>query len=297
MNTILSYIVYFLLFIFAATIVPATAFYARCLSSYLCLVLCACYGVLVSIALRPFGRHLITQWTVARAFKYTMLLSTGVEFKIVSGSQYLTTRPAVLISNHQTELDVLLLGSIFPPYCSVTAKKSLARIPFLGWFMQLSGTVFIDRANRETAFKAFEGAAEEMQRLRQSVFIFPEGTRSYATEPRMLPFKKGAFHLAVKAGVPVVPIVAENYCDLLSLKERRFKAGVIRVKVLAPIPTTGLTSANVDDLTRDTRDLMLKALVDLSKEKNDAKTVGDQSGEARASGIVPPPSSPSKNGS
>jgi lysophosphatidate acyltransferase len=159
-----------------------------------------------------------------------MRWTTGVRFDIVEGREYLSTRPAVLVGNHQTELDILLLGAIFPPYCSVTAKKSLRRIPLLGWFMWLSDTVFIDRANRETALRAFDSAARTMQNKRQSVFIFPEGTRSYSSEPGLLPFKKGAFHLAVQAGVDIVPIVAENYSHVLSLKKLRFRAGTVRVK-------------------------------------------------------------------
>lgn len=95
--------------------------------------------------------------------------------------------------------------------------------------MALSGTVFIDRGNSARAHEAFDKAAEEMRRCRQSVFIFPEGTRSYAEGPEMGAFKKGAFHLAVKAGVDIVPVVAANYCGVLNVRERRFRAGVIPV--------------------------------------------------------------------
>lgn len=172
----------------------------------------------------------MAQWAVARAFHYTMALTTGVRFEIVEGQEYLKTRPCVLIGNHQSELDVLLLGAIFPPYCAVTAKSSLKLIPFLGWFMALSGTVFIDRSNRDSAVAAFSNAAAEMRKERQSVFIFPEGTRSYASGPEMGAFKKGAFHLAVQAGVPVVPVVAANYWGVLSVREKRFRAGRIPVK-------------------------------------------------------------------
>lgn len=159
-----------------------------------------------------------------------MYYTTGVRFEIVEGEEHLSTRPCVLIGNHQSELDVLLLGTIFPQYCAVTAKSSLKRVPFLGWFMALSGTVFIDRSDRQSAVKAFEGAAEEMRRERQSVFIFPEGTRSYAAGPELGAFKKGAFHLAVQAGVPVVPVVCANYWGVLSVRERRFRGGRIPVK-------------------------------------------------------------------
>ena len=95
--------------------------------------------------------------------------------------------------------------------------------------MALSGTVFIDRGNREDALKAFRGAAEEMKRERQNVFIFPEGTRSYATGPELGAFKKGAFHLAVQAQVDIVPVVAANYAGVLNVRERRFRAGRIPV--------------------------------------------------------------------
>lgn len=103
--------------------------------------------------------------------------------------------------------------------------------------MALSGTVFIDRADRASAVKAFAGAAEEMKRERQSVFIFPEGTRSYADGPEMGAFKKGAFHLAVQAGVDIVPIVCSNYSGVLSVRQKRFRAGRIPVKGQhTPIP-------------------------------------------------------------
>ena len=96
--------------------------------------------------------------------------------------------------------------------------------------MALSGTVFIDRSNRTNALQAFENAAEEMRREKQSVFIFPEGTRSYAREPSLGGFKKGAFHLAVKAGVEVVPVVAGCYWGVLGGSEGRFRGGTIPVK-------------------------------------------------------------------
>lgn len=212
--------------------IPKASYYYRVLASFGALILCATYGVFASLALRLVGQHRISQWATARAFHYIMALTTGVGFDIISGSDYLQRRPVVFIGNHQSELDVLLLGAVFPKYCSVTAKSSLARVPFLGWFMALSGTVFIDRANSSEARKAFQGAAEEMKRERQSVFIFPEGTRSHADGPVLGVFKKGAFHLAVRAGVEVVPIVCANYWGVLSLKERRFRGGRIPVKGL-----------------------------------------------------------------
>ena len=131
--------------------------------------------------------------------------------------------------------------------------------------MALSGTVFIDRKNRDSAIQAFDAAATEMREARQSVFIFPEGTRSNAKGPELGAFKKGAFHLAVRAQVPVVPVVCANYHGVLSIKERRFRAGRIPVKVLPPIETKGLTAADVDRLTNETREVMLRELIALTE--------------------------------
>jgi lysophosphatidate acyltransferase len=127
----------------------------------------------------------------------------------------------------------------------------------------LSKTVFIDRANRATARAAFDSAAHTMNTSRQSVFIFPEGTRSYATEPMLLPFKKGAFHLAIQAQVPVIPVVAANYDNVLNVKERRIRPGAIDVTVLPPIQTKGMTTADVDALVERTRKAMMDELVRL----------------------------------
>ncbi|PNP54355.1 hypothetical protein THARTR1_05562 [Trichoderma harzianum] len=248
-------------------VVPKAAFVARVLAAYMTLIACALYGVVASIVLTILGKQQIAQWTVARAFHYSMQLTTGVEFVVDDPHNVLnTTRPAVFIGNHQTELDVLMLGAIFPKYCSVTAKAQLKKVPVLGWFMSLSGTIFIDRKNSKDARSAMDGAATEIKTKRQSVYMFPEGTRSYTKEPALLPYKKGAFHLAVQSGVPIVPIVVANYSHVLYIKGLVFNSGKIPIKVLRPIPTTNLTSADVDELTQSTRELMLKELISLTEK-------------------------------
>ncbi|KAI6246993.1 1-acyl-sn-glycerol-3-phosphate acyltransferase [Erysiphe necator] len=260
--TFLTIILYLL-----SKIIPIAGFFARLLAAYASLVFCASVGVVSSIILRLAGYQRISQWFVARCFKYTMWYTTGITFIIDDPNDYLNkTRPAIFIGNHQTELDVLMLGCIFPKWCSVTAKKSLKRVPFLGWFMALSGSVFIDRGNSINARQAMSGATDEITRERQSVYMFPEGTRSYARGPKLLPFKKGAFHLAVQAGVPIVPVVVANYSHILSPRTLTFKAGKIPIRVLQPIDTKNLTSADVDDLTRETQAKMLEELIQLTTE-------------------------------
>jgi lysophosphatidate acyltransferase len=239
MSTLLNYLGVLAAAYLAATLalfmlssrIPAAGFFARLLAAYFSLIVCATYGVVASIFLRAIGYGRISQWATARSFKYVMWYTTGITFTIEDPEDWLnTTRPAVFIGNHQTELDVLMLGCIFPQYCSVTAKKSLKSVPFLGWSMTLSGSVFIDRNNSNDARAAMAGAANEITTEKQSVYMFPEGTRSYSKEPILLPFKKGAFHLAVQAGVPIVPVVVANYSDVLHVKSWRFRSGSIPVK-------------------------------------------------------------------
>lgn len=111
------------------------SFYGRSLVSFSALVLCAAYGTLASACLNVAGYGGLGQWTTARSFKWIMWVCTGVWFEIQDERNYLgRTRPAVFVGNHQTELDVLFLGHVFPKYCSVTAKRSLRLVPFLGWF-------------------------------------------------------------------------------------------------------------------------------------------------------------------
>lgn len=126
--------------------------------------------------------------------------------------------------------------------------------------MSLSKTVFIERSSREQAVAAFAKAAEQMHSHKQSVYIFPEGTRSYSDHPDMLPFKKGAFHLAVQAQVPIVPVVVANYSNVLNVKRKVFRSGTIPVKVLEPIETKGKTKEDVDALLELTRSRMLEEL-------------------------------------
>ena len=174
-----------------------------------------------------------------------------------------------------------MLGCMFPKYTSVTAKKSLKFVPLLGWFMALSKTVFIDRANRTSSRAAFDTAAHTMKTTRQNVFIFPEGTRAYASKPDLLPFKKGAFHLAVQAQVPIVPVVCGNYYHVLDVKGKRFSPGVVDVTVLPPIQTKGLTAEHVDGLVKKTRDAMMDELIRLSHVSG----VGNGEPLPRSSGV------------
>lgn len=160
--------------------------------------------------------------------------------------------------------------------------------------MAASKTVFIERTSRTQAFAAFDKAAEDMKKERQSVYIFPEGTRSNYAKPELLPFKKGAFHLAIQAQVPIVPIVVANYSNLVSIPRKLFRPGTIPIRVLKPIPTTGKTFEDVDALTVEVREIMLKALVSLTEEarkqgvalqEHEADKIAVKAPKARSTGV------------
>lgn len=108
------------------------------------------------------------------------------------------------------------------------AKKELQWMPFLGQFLSASGAVFVDRGNNEKAVRSLAAAGEAMKLRGTSLWLFPEGTRSMRPDSDMLPFKKGAFHLAVQAGVPIVPVVCENYWRLY--RTNTFESGTLTIR-------------------------------------------------------------------
>ncbi|OWZ45843.1 lysophosphatidate acyltransferase [Cryptococcus neoformans] len=230
------------------------------------------WGVVVSILATAAGQRLNINYYVARSLYGLSAPLLGIKFE-VEGEEHLeglmTARDgqhqgAVLLSNHQSFLDILYIGRIFPKRAAIMAKKELKWTPLLGQFMSLSGAVFVNRKNRHDAVKALAIAGEDMKKKGVSLWIFPEGTRSSSPEPSLLPFKKGAFHLAVQAQIPIVPIVCENYHRLFNGRTR-FDSGVLKIRVLPPIPTTGLTVDDVSSLAESTRESMLHALREISE--------------------------------
>lgn len=117
---------------------------------------------------------------------------------------------------------------MFPKQAAMTAKKQLQWTPFFGQFLTLSGAVFIDRGNNARAVQAVAAAGEKMKAQRTSIWIFPEGTRTNQEKVDLRPFKKGAFHMAVQAGVPIIPVVCENYWNLYH--SGKFESGRMKVK-------------------------------------------------------------------
>lgn len=111
--------------------------------------------------------------------------------------------PCIYLANHQSTMDIWLMILLTPPSARFVAKDSLFRIPILGWALSSAGFIPIDRANRNSAMRSLQRAAEKIRAGRPLV-MFPEGTRS--RDGSLARFKKGAFHLALQARVPVVPV-------------------------------------------------------------------------------------------
>ncbi|KAI5960448.1 SLC1 [Candida pseudojiufengensis] len=221
---------------------------------------CALYGVIASIILRLIGKVEYAQYTVARAFYNTFKLFLGVDIKI-ENEEYLKDLPAIVISNHQSALDIHILGRIFQPGYTVTSKKSLKYVPFLGWFMALSGTFFLDRSKSAKAKKVLDGALTSLKKEKRALFMFPEGTRSAVESLQFLPFKKGAFHLAKQAKIPIIPVVVSNTSTIFNSKQKVFNTGEIFIEVLPPVSTENLeTNEDVTKCCEDVRKDMLKVL-------------------------------------
>lgn len=248
-------------------------FYFKSTVYGLLITVCALYGVVASIFLRIIGKKEYSQYTVARAFYYSVSTVLGIKIK-VNNEKYLHGKPAVFISNHQSALDILILGRVFHPGFTVTAKKVLKYVPFLGWFMMASGTFFIDRAKSDKARRVLDNALENVKKEKSGIFLFPEGTRSATTNLEMLPFKKGAFHLAKQAQIDVVPIVVSNTSTIFHSKSKTFNSGVITIDVLPPVPTKGIeTKDQLDDLVVEVRKSMLESLQRIGYSKTDSKSV------------------------
>ncbi|KAI9168570.1 1-acylglycerol-3-phosphate O-acyltransferase [Blastocladiella emersonii ATCC 22665] len=206
---------------------------------------------------------------VGRFFYHTAALALGVRVVVEGFDEYLLDPEfqAVLVANHQDTLDLVVMSAMFPRRCTVMAKKSLGRIPLLGTYLKIAKTFFIDRANSTKDRETMNAAVAEMNREHMSLFVYPEGTRSHRRDRTLLPFKKGAFHVAVQAQVPVVPVVFSAYDDMFDTKHMLFPGGTVHVKILPPIPTAGIDREDklaIDALVAETRDTMLDTLFRIS---------------------------------
>lgn len=195
----------------------------------------------------------------ARLFSWGALKILGIKLRL-KGEEYLEgSQPCVYVANHQSALDVATFGAIYPSRTLVIGKKELLWLPFFGLYFIAAGNILINRQKRVKAILNLSHAVKAVQNRLASIWIFPEGTRSRG-KVELLPFKKGAFMLAIQAGVPLVPIVCAPLETLMDGKTRKFRKGTLTIQILPPIQTHPRQLEDLDLLIQEVREKMLKAI-------------------------------------
>lgn len=167
----------------------------------------------------------------------------------------------IYIANHQSNWDMVTVSAAVTPKVVTVGKKSLAWLPLFGQLYWLTGNILIDRSNRSKAMGTIEQVVKSIKNSDVSVWMFPEGTRSRGRG--LLPFKTGAFHAAVGAGVPIIPIVCSSTDHL---KLNRWNNGHIIVEMLPPVSTEGCTKSDVRELANRCHAQMAEKLAELDAE-------------------------------
>jgi 1-acyl-sn-glycerol-3-phosphate acyltransferase len=161
----------------------------------------------------------------------------------------------VFLSSHQSYMDIPAMLGYLPVQLRIAAKKSLFRIPFMGWHLSRAGHIPIDRSSTENAVTSLQMAARYI-RGGICAFVFPEGTRS--PDGALHAFKKGGFKLAMQAGAPVVPVTIKGSRQVLPKDSIIFRPGPIDMYIDAPIPSAGLTDEHVEALMAQVRTAMAR---------------------------------------
>ncbi len=194
------------------------------------------------------------QHACARRWSWLILKTSGIRVE-VEGLEYADDkRTMIYCSNHPSAMDIPILLASLPVQFRFLAKRALFHIPFLGWHLRRSGHIPVDRERPREALHSLEEAAKKIQKGR-SVVLFPEGSRSRTVEP--LPFKAGSFYLAVRAGVPVVPITLNGSRAVLKPDSLHVRSGRTQMIIHPPISTEGLSRDDVDKLSERVRNQIL----------------------------------------
>lgn len=180
-------------------------------------------------------------------------------------------RPYLVVANHESYADIFLI-SCFPWEMKWLSKDTMFKIPLMGWMMSMAGDIRLKRGNRESAVDAIVQCRDRLSK-KVSVMIFPEGTRSKTDE--MLPFKDGAFRLAIEAGVPILPIAVAGTRGAMAKGTFRFLRARALAEVLEPIETTGMTRADIPALKAQVHER-----IDVARRALARELAGDSSATA-----------------
>jgi putative phosphoserine phosphatase/1-acylglycerol-3-phosphate O-acyltransferase len=194
----------------------------------------------------------------------------GLRLNVKGEHNIWAKRPAVFVFNHQSKADVIITAKLLRRDIAGVGKKELKQYPLIGQILEFAGVVFIDRQNSASAIEAMAPLVDAMRFEGKSVVIAPEGTRTIS--PRLGPFKKGAFHLAMQAGVPVVPIVIHNAIDVAPKGEFVFRSATVDVEVLPPIDTSDWRGRTMNKHVAEVRQQFLRVL----KQEDNSAPVQNQ---------------------
>jgi putative phosphoserine phosphatase / 1-acylglycerol-3-phosphate O-acyltransferase len=223
------------------------------------------YGALAATSLGGLAYALATgkkrraaEWVSATGSS-AMLAITGVRLEVRGERHLWAHRPCVFLFNHQSYADGYVLLSLLRHGVTGVAKKEVANTPLVGQILRALDFAFIDRSNTHSAIEAMEPAVDRLRRG-LSVVIAPEGTRSLT--PRLGRFKKGAFHIAMQAGMPIVPVVLRNAHEVMVRGSLLFRPGKVQVCVLPPIDATKWKVEDLDRQVAEVRTLFQRTLDD-----------------------------------
>ena len=218
-----------------AVLVPATAAYAT-----------------VAVVAVGLARSPLPGLRVARAWGRLCLRLAGCALRVDGRERIDPGARYVVMANHQSNMDIPALLAALPVQLQTSywAKESLFRVPFLGAAMRAMGFVPVDRVNRSSAAAMF-AASLQLVRDGRSPLVFPEET--LAPDDDLLPFQRGGFLMAIKSGLPVLPVGVKGTRDVLPPGSRRFKPGPVRVRIGEPIPTADLKVTEREELAERVR--------------------------------------------
>jgi len=205
----------------------------------------------VSVLSTLFDRHGNFGHKCARAWSWLILKTTGVAVEVEGLDRLDRSRSYIFASNHQSIYDIPILFASLPFQLRILAKESLGRIPFMGWHLQRTGHVLVDRSNPGA------GVVRKMKRLvneGHSLIVFPEGTRS--TDGSVGRFKGGSFIIALQSGLPVVPISVIGSRHVMFRGELMVRPGRVRVVVHEPIETRSVPREAVREFASSVREVV-----------------------------------------
>lgn len=218
-------------------------------------------------------------WTLrgARIWARLVLLGGFIRLRMEGAERVPRATPVVFMSNHESWLDIPALLAAIPVQVRFLAKKSLFSWPVFGWALSSMGFIPVDRENRRTAIKSFEEAAARI-RTGRSVLIFPEETRT--VDGNLLPFQRGGFLIALKAGIPIVPVGLQGPRRCMPKHSYLVRPGTITVRFGGAIPTAGHGVTDKSGLMAEVR----RAVEELRGNTAEVIEVGSGGSEAAVGG-------------